>query len=42
MIVGATYLPPDFFQNNPNTVVVGSRDNSIDTKTNVVPVYKLP
>jgi hypothetical protein len=27
MIVGATYLPPDFFQNNLNIVIVGSRYN---------------
>ena len=27
MIVGATYLPPDFFKHHPDIVVVGSHDN---------------
>jgi hypothetical protein len=25
IIIGATFLPPNFFQNNPNIVIVGSK-----------------
>jgi hypothetical protein len=27
MIVGATHLPPDFFQNNPKIIILGSHGN---------------